>query len=209
MKSLGSKAEEQEEVEEEEEVVVHPTVETLRDGWDVFCSPGKSTLLVGEMIVLLRTFNFYPTELEVIRLLAEVDADANGECDFAEFVTLVEGLERNIQKDEYMKAFRLFDEGGTGFVEKEVLHRLLTTVLKVDTDELEYLFRDVIMEEDGTVSRFGIPRLLLYICCFIYYELCSSLNEWHDEWKSRSTTCYLSGLSWHYLEMTFPEPAVT
>ena len=60
------------------------------------------------MIVLLRSFNYYPTEEELKKAIAEVDADGSGEVEFPEFCELINRMERQTSGTEeaIMQAFR-------------------------------------------------------------------------------------------------------
>ena len=85
-----------------------PAEEELMDAFDLFDTHGRGTVATREMIVLLRSFNYYPTEEELKKAIAEVDADGSGEVEFPEFCELINRMERQTSGTEeaIMQAFR-------------------------------------------------------------------------------------------------------
>ena len=62
--------------------------------------PISPASLLGTLLQLLRSFNFYPTEEELKKAIAEVDADGSGEVEFPEFVELINRLDRGTTHTE-------------------------------------------------------------------------------------------------------------
>lgn len=140
-----------------------PPEEELMDAYDLFDTSGRGTVATKEMIILLRSFDFYPTEEDLKKALAEVDADGSGEVEFPEFCELINRLDRGstFGEDEILEAFRYFDKEGTGFVDEPEMRRMLKNL--ANADEVDEMMSQVAVEMDGTINYVEFTRKLLVL----------------------------------------------
>jgi len=80
-----------------------------------------------ELGTVLRSLGYTPTEAQLQDMIREVDADASGTIDFAEFLQMMVQTIRNIGAD-LLQTFKLFDKDGNGFISASELKDIMTSL---------------------------------------------------------------------------------
>ena len=107
----------------------------LKHVFTVFDRDGDGTINTKELGVVMRSLGQDPSEEELERMIADVDADGSGEIEFDEFKELMDKRMRESEPEEELKeVFRMFDKKDKGWI---------------DTDDLQTIFRSM-GEEDIT-----------------------------------------------------------
>ena len=93
-----------------------------------------------------------PSEDDIAKMIAEVDADANGTLEFPEFLKMMASRMNTKNNDEEIQeAFKVFDIDGSGFITSASLTKAMKS-LKEDfkPEEIDQLIK--ITGSDGKVS---------------------------------------------------------
>merc|ERR1739848_251342 len=88
-------------------------------------------------------------------MIADVDDDASGEIGFPEFLAMMTHKILNKDpKDDMLKAFKLFDDDGTGVVTFKNLKRVAKESNQTLTDEeLQEMLNDADKDGDGVLNE--------------------------------------------------------
>ena len=102
----------------------------------------------------MRTLGQSPTEEELHYIICKVDADRSGYMDFSEFVAMMANhmKEETDTKEEICKAFKVFDDKGTGTIPIEELRYVLTNMGEaLSEEEVDELIKQADQNKDGKV----------------------------------------------------------
>ena len=102
----------------------------------------------------MRTLGQSPTEEELHYIICKVDADRSGYMDFSEFVAMMANhmKEETDTKEEICKAFKVFDDKGTGTIPIAELRYVLTNMGEaLSEEEVDELIKQADQNKDGKV----------------------------------------------------------
>lgn len=129
-------------------------IETFKDIFSRFDKDGDGTLATKYVGTIMRSLGQSPTEEELHYIICKVDEDRSGYMDFSEFV----GMMANHMKDEMdtkediCKAFKVFDEKGTGTIPIAELRYVLTNMGEALTEEeVDEMIKQADINKDGKV----------------------------------------------------------
>uniref|UniRef100_A0A8D2NIZ6 EF-hand domain-containing protein n=1 Tax=Zonotrichia albicollis TaxID=44394 RepID=A0A8D2NIZ6_ZONAL len=128
----------------------------IREAFDLFDTDGSGSIDIKELKVAMRALGFEPKKEEIKKMIADIDK---------------EGSERNISvsgvfcekdsKEEILKAFRLFDDDGTGKISFKNLKRVAKELGENLTDEeLQEMIDEADRDGDGEVSEQEFLRIM-------------------------------------------------
>lgn len=83
-------------------------------------------------------------EIEVNRIMAEVDSDHNGYIDYTEFLKATLDMRKLLSSDNLKAAFRMFDRDGSGSISANELKRILEGGVSSD----DKVWSDIIVQVD-------------------------------------------------------------
>merc|ERR1711872_890045 len=87
----------------------------IREAFDLFDTDGTGTIDAKELKVAMRALGFEPKKEEIKKMIQEIDKENTGTIDFNDFLTMMtKKMSEKDSKEEILKAFRLFDDDGTG-----------------------------------------------------------------------------------------------
>merc|ERR1719373_757279 len=103
------------------------------------------------------------TQAEVKAMVDEIDADASGEIDFPEFLSLMaRKLKDTSTEEEIIEAFRVFDKEATGLITKQELRRVLLEygekLTEAEADEIE---KDAMPDKDGRINYEDLVKMMM------------------------------------------------
>jgi len=106
----------------------------FREAFSLFDKDGDGTVSVRELESVMRTLGHQPTEAQLRDMIRDVDCDANGAIDFAEFVYLM--CERIDSTDGHLRfAFSVFDTDRTGKIYPRNLRQGFSILGQTFTEE--------------------------------------------------------------------------
>merc|ERR1711871_337144 len=112
------------------------------------------------MGTVLRSLGQNPTEAELAALVEEVDKDKSGTIEFDEFVDLM--ARTNKTQEEMENAFLPFDADGSGFIDREELVNVLTTMGDpVDEETINGMIAEADLDGDGKINYAEFTKIML------------------------------------------------
>lgn len=122
---------------------------------DRFDADGSGTIEGKELKTAMRALGFEPHKDELKKMIASVDARGDGRINLEEFTALMGARinEKDVQ-DEMLKAFELFDSGGTGRITLADLKRVAESLGESMTEkELSEMISEADVDGDGAVNK--------------------------------------------------------
>merc|ERR1711937_1047470 len=127
----------------------------IKEAFELFDTDGSGSIASGELKVAMRALGFEPKKGEIEKLIHSVDDDGDGEMDWDDFLRMMEVKILNKDpKDDLLKAFRLFDDDGTGFVTFKNIKRVAKETNQTLTDEeLQEMLTDADKDGDDQLNE--------------------------------------------------------
>jgi calmodulin len=104
--------------------------------FSLFDKDGDGTISTKDLGAVMHSLGQNPTEAELKQMINGVDSDGDGVLDFSEFLTM---LVRDVQdtdtesEDEFMGAFKVFDEDGNGYINSVELRHVMNNLGRYPT----------------------------------------------------------------------------
>lgn len=138
-------------------------IKQAKESFDLFDMDKSGTITTKELGTVMRALGQNPTEEEVQRMVNEVDLNGNGIIDFAEFVNLyATHLKTPFTKQELKDCFARFDKDGNGFITRDELANVMTSLgEKLSDQELAEMMADADVNGDGKINYDEFVTLLL------------------------------------------------
>ena len=140
-------------------------IEEIKEIFNLFDADGSGHISHNEMATVMRAMGLTPSKAQLKEIIKQIDTNNDGSIQWNEFLAMMqEKLEaekgRNKQ-DELMKAFRVFDKNGDGFISvKELKHRLTTLGDKMKPEEVDQLLQDADIDNQGRINYAEFASML-------------------------------------------------
>ncbi|ORZ37717.1 centrin 2 [Catenaria anguillulae PL171] len=110
----------------------------------------------------MRALGFEPKKDEIKRMIAEIDKNGSGSVDFDEFLELMASkMAERDSREEILKAFKLFDDDGTGRITFKNLKRVARELGENLTDEeLQEMIDEADRDGDGEINEDEFMRIM-------------------------------------------------
>merc|ERR1712167_95901 len=127
----------------------------FRKNFNLFDKKRTGAIPIGDMGTVLRSLGQNPTEAELAALMEEVDKDKSGTIEFEEFIDLMARTNKTHEQmeEEIKNAFLTFDADGSGFIDREELVNVLTTMGDpVDEETINGMIAEADLDGDGKIN---------------------------------------------------------
>ncbi|TNN33300.1 Centrin-1 [Liparis tanakae] len=134
----------------------------IKEAFDLFDTDGIGTIDVKELKVAMRALGFEPKKEDIKKMIADIDKESSGTIDFSDFLGMMSSkMTEKDAKEEIMKAFRLFDDDGTGTISFKNLKRVAKELGENLTDEeLKEMIDEADRNGDGEVNEQEFLRIM-------------------------------------------------
>jgi len=126
----------------------------FKEAFSLFDAKGNGSISEQDLGVVMRSLGQNPTEKEIESMIQEVDADGNGEIDFAEFVQMMKTqLQNRDINQELMEAFQVFDCNKNGRISPTELKTTMKNLgQELTDDQLKLMIREADCNGDGVID---------------------------------------------------------
>merc|ERR1711871_1757640 len=136
----------------------------FRKNFNLFDKKRTGSIPIADMGTVLRSLCQNPTEAELSALIEEVDKDKSGTIEFDEFVDLMSRTNKteDAMREEIENAFLTFDADGSGFIDREELVNVLTTMGDpVDEETINGMIAEADLDGDGKINYAEFTNIML------------------------------------------------
>jgi len=102
------------------------------------------------------------SELDIIKIIEEVDINNSGYIDFTEFIIASMNREKLLSQKKLEQAFQLFDQDNDGFITRSELANIMGGI-ELDDEQWKKLVEEVDTNKDGKISQEEFKNLLVKI----------------------------------------------
>lgn len=134
----------------------------IKEAFDLFDTDGTGTIDVKELKVAMRALGFEPKKEEIKNMIADIDKEGSGTIDLNDFLTMMTvKMNEKDSKEEILKAFRLFDDDGTGKISFKNLKRVAKELGENLTDEeLQEMIDEADQDGDGEINEMDFMKIM-------------------------------------------------
>ncbi|KAK9398894.1 caltractin-like [Crotalus adamanteus] len=127
----------------------------IREAFDLFDTEGCGSIDIKELKVAMRALGFEPKKEEIKKMIADIGKDGSSTLNFEDFLTMMTTkMNEKDSKEEILKAFRLFDDDGTGKISFKNLKRVSKELGENLTDEeLQEMIDEADRDGDGEINE--------------------------------------------------------
>lgn len=133
--------------------------------FDLFDKKPTGSIPISDMGTVIRANGQYPTESELQDYCKQVDKNNSGTVEFDEYVNLMARTSKTNEtmEDAFYNAFLTFDADGSGFIDREELISILTTLgdaetMKANLVEINSMFDEADTYKDGKINCKATPN---------------------------------------------------
>ncbi|CAL5339753.1 unnamed protein product [Camellia sinensis] len=140
--------------------------EQIAEFQEAFCmldKDGDGCITIEELATAIKSIDQIPTEVELQRMISEVDVNGNGTIEFGEFLHLMATKMKESEAEEELKeAFKVFDKDQDGYISPNELRNVMVNLGERPTDEeVEQMIRDADLDGDGLIDYKEFVRMML------------------------------------------------
>ncbi|KAM6441461.1 uncharacterized protein PHA67_023165 [Liasis olivaceus] len=134
----------------------------IREAFDLFDTEGSGSIDVKELKVAMRALGFEPKKEEIRKMIADIGKDGSNTIEFEDFLAMMTTkMNEKDCKEEILKAFRLFDDDGTGKISFKNLKRVSKELGENLTDEeLQEMIDEADRDGDGEINEEEFLRIM-------------------------------------------------
>ncbi|XP_070613764.1 uncharacterized protein [Erythrolamprus reginae] len=134
----------------------------IREAFDLFDTEGCGSIDVKELKVAMRALGFEPKKEEIKKMIAETGKDESSAISFEDFLAMMTTkMNEKDCKEEILKAFRLFDDDGTGKISFKNLKRVSKELGEnLSDEELQEMIDEADRDGDGEINEEEFLRIM-------------------------------------------------
>ncbi|XP_045324281.1 centrin-4-like [Leopardus geoffroyi] len=131
----------------------------IKEAFDLFDVDGSGTIDVKELKIAIQALGFDPKKEEIKKMIAEIDKEGNGTISFEDFFAIMSV--KMSEKEEVLKAFKLFDDDDTGSITLNNIKRVAKELGdNLTDDELQEMLDEADRDRDGEISEEEFLRMM-------------------------------------------------
>nr|XP_060634956.1 uncharacterized protein LOC132776873 [Anolis sagrei ordinatus] len=134
----------------------------VKEAFDLFDTEGNGTIDIKELKVAIRALGFEPKKEEIRKMIAELGKEGSSVIEFEDFLTMMtKKMSEKDTQEEILKAFRLFDEDGTGKISFKNLKQVSKELgEKLTDEELQEMIDEADRDGDGEINEQEFLRIM-------------------------------------------------
>ncbi|EFB18868.1 hypothetical protein PANDA_013090, partial [Ailuropoda melanoleuca] len=135
----------------------------IKEAFDLFDVDGSGTIDVKELKIAMQALGFEPKKEEIKKMIAEIDKEGNGTITFEDFFAImsVKMVYEKNEKEEILKAFKLFDDDDTGSITLNNIKRVAKELGEnLTDDELQEMLDEADRDRDGEINEEEFLRMM-------------------------------------------------
>ncbi len=134
-----------------------------KEAFSIFDKDADGAISAKDIGTIMRVLGHNPTEAELQEIISQLEQNQNGSMDFPEFMNIMarRGAELNVE-EELLKAFKIFEKDGSGYISASELRGVMTTLgEKLTDEEIEDLIKEADIDSDGMINYHEFVKMML------------------------------------------------
>ncbi|XP_068960973.1 centrin-4-like [Petaurus breviceps papuanus] len=134
----------------------------IKEAFDLFDVDGSGSIDVKELKIAMRALGFEPKKEEIKKMIAEIDKEGFGTINFEDFFAMMSvKMSEKDEKEEILKAFKLFDDDCTGSITLKNIKRVAKELGEnLSDEELQEMLDEADRDGDGEISEQEFLRMM-------------------------------------------------
>ncbi|XP_060577950.1 calmodulin-A-like isoform X2 [Ruditapes philippinarum] len=134
----------------------------FREAFKLFDKDGSGTISTKELGIVMKTLGDPKSDAQLAKIIAEVDADGNGEIDFNEYLEMMANrISDNGSADHIREAFKVFDKDGKGYLTADELRHIMTNLgERLPDEEVDEMLSIVDADGNGCIDYEEFTKML-------------------------------------------------
>ncbi|XP_005386820.1 PREDICTED: centrin-4-like isoform X2 [Chinchilla lanigera] len=134
----------------------------IKEAFALFDTDGSGTIDVKELKIAMQALGFEPKKEEIEQMIAEIDQEGVGTINFENFLAIMSiKMSEQDEKEEILKAFKLFDDDNTGSITLNNIKRVAKELGENLTDnELQEMLSEADSDGDGAINEEEFLRIM-------------------------------------------------
>ncbi|CAO2613235.1 Cetn4 [Lemmus lemmus] len=134
----------------------------IKEAFDLFDVDGSGTIDVKELKIAMRALGFEPKKEEIRQMIAEMDKEGTGTIGFEDFFAIMSvKMSEKDEKEEILKAFKLFDDDATGSISLNNIKRVAKELGEnLSEEELQEMLDEADRDGDGEINEEEFLRMM-------------------------------------------------
>lgn len=134
----------------------------VREAFELFDTDGSGNIDIKELKVAMRALGFEPKKEEIRKMIIDIGKEGSTHISFEDFLNMMtQKMSEKDSKEEILKAFRLFDDDGTGKISFKNLKRVSRELGENLTDEeLQEMIDEADRDGDGEINEQEFLRIM-------------------------------------------------
>jgi len=127
----------------------------VKEAFDLFDTDKSGSIDYHELKVAIRALGFDVRKPEVLELMRQYDKENLGRIEYHDFLEIMtQKISDRDPSEEMFKAFRLFDDDGTGYISLKNLKRVARELGEhLSDEELRAMIDEFDKDADGQISQ--------------------------------------------------------
>ena len=129
-------------------------VEEIKEAFDIFDTDQSGVIAVGELLRSMKSLGFDTKNPAIYNMIADMDADGNGQLDFEEFLDMMTArISDKNTKADLERVFKLFDDSRQGFISDENVARVARELGEdIGLEEIREIVKRADLNGDGKLT---------------------------------------------------------
>ncbi|XP_036621562.1 centrin-4-like [Trichosurus vulpecula] len=134
----------------------------IKEAFDLFDVDGSGSIDVKELKIAMRALGFEPKKEEIKKMIAEIDKEGSGTINFEDFFAMMSvKMSEKDEREEILKAFKLFDDDCTGSITLKNIKRVAKELGEnLSDDELQEMLDEADRDGDGEINEQEFLRMM-------------------------------------------------
>merc|ERR1712178_17727 len=134
----------------------------VAEAFALFDTDGSGAIDAKELKVAMQALGFEPSSDEIAKMMADIDVDGNATVELEEFIEMMEGkMSDKDPVEEMKKAFKLYDDDGTGKITFKNMQRVAKELGDtLDDAELQDIIDECDCDGDGGINEGEFLRIM-------------------------------------------------
>ncbi|XP_019522533.1 PREDICTED: centrin-4-like [Hipposideros armiger] len=134
----------------------------IKEAFELFDVDGSGTINVKELKIAMRALGFEPKKEEIKKLIAAIDKEGTGIISFEDFFAIMSiKMSEKDEKEEILKAFKLFDDDDTGSITLNNIKKVAKELGEnLTDDDLQEMLDEADRDRDGEINEEEFLRMM-------------------------------------------------